>query len=80
MTFWVEHADTFSYEYTVVAECETREEAQEVRDWYQARTGAMSEYRVVDSSAKLRSTPIPQIIEMAKELRQRARPLRAADV
>lgn len=47
--FYVEHADTFSYEYTVVAECETREEAEHICDWYRSRDDQqMSEHRVVE--------------------------------
>lgn len=52
--FYVEHADTFSYEYTVLAKCDTREEAQHIRDWYhsQQRDHTMSEYHVVDDVSR----------------------------
>ena len=70
MTYWVEHADTFSYEYTVVAECTTRDEANDVAEWYRKQAGAMSGYRVVDSYAKLRGTPHPELIAMATVRRQ----------
>ena len=70
MTYWVEHADTFSYEYTVVAECDTRDEANEVAEWYRKQAGAMSEYRVVDTYGALKGTPYPELIAMATARRQ----------
>ena len=83
--YWIEHVDTFSYDYTVVAECESLDEATSLQEWYRSRGRPMSEYRVVSRREDLRSEPHSEILglcalQRAKEIMKFSRPLRPEDV